>query len=271
VYQGDALKEKIMKNDNTHEVGKVYETYDYELFVKVKGNRAINQAHVNRLAKKMERRFLKELPIIVGPKNKDGKHPILDGQHSGDSRQAKGLPIRYIVTKHIRPDDISSMNTDKLNWTDKDYLNKYVEKNNEHYVFYKAMMEEFSCLKAKFSVWTTILNGVWKRNTDLETQFKNGLFSITEADKSEATTTALYIKNIMAEIPACRIAMFYFPLLHAMGHADFDRKHFLHKVRKQSKKFKGASNSVEWLEIIDYVYNKYNKKKSNKHLDFNEM
>ena len=93
------IKEKIMKNDNTHEVGKVYETYDYELFVKVKGNRAINQAHVNRLAKKMERRFLKELPIIVGPKNKDGKHPILDGQHSGDSRQAKGLPIRYIVTK----------------------------------------------------------------------------------------------------------------------------------------------------------------------------
>ena len=75
----------------------------------------------------------------------------------------------------------------------------------------------------------------------------------------------------MAEIPKCRIAMFYFPLLHAMGHVGFDRKHFLHKVEKQSKKFKGASNSVEWLEIIDYVYNKYNKKKSNKHLDFEEM
>ena len=263
--------EKIMKNEKSHEVGKVYETYNYDLFVKVKGNRAINQAHVNRLARKMGTRFLKELPIIVGPKNKDGKHPILDGQHSSDSRKAKGRPIRYIIAQHIRPDDISSMNTDKLNWTDRDYLNKYVEKNNEHYVFYKAIMDEFACLKAKFSVWTTILNGTWKRNTDLEKQFKDGLFSITEADKKEAIKTAEYVKDIMAEIPKCRIAMFYFPLLHAMGHVGFDRKHFLHKVEKQSKKFKGASNSVEWLEIIDYVYNKYNKKKSNKHLDFEEM
>ena len=163
------------------------------------------------------------------------------------------------------------MNTDKLNWTDRDYLNKYVEKNNEHYVFYKAIMDEFACLKAKFSVWTTILNGTWKRNTDLEKQFKDGLFSITEADKKEAIKTANYLKDVMAEIPKCRIAMFYFPLLHAMGHVGFDRKHFLHKVEKQSKKFKGASNSAEWLEIIDYVYNKYNKKKSNKHLDFEEM
>jgi hypothetical protein len=256
---------------NTHEVGKVYETYDYDLFVKVKGNRAINQAHVNRLAKKMEVRFLKELPIIVGQKNKDGKHPILDGQHSGDGRKAKGLPIRYIITEHIRPDDISSMNTDKLNWGDRDYLNKYVEKGNEHYIFYKDIMNEYACLKAKFSTWTTILNNVPKRNKELEKQFKDGLFSITEADKKEARKTAEYLKDIVAEIPNCRIAMFYFPLLHAMAHVGFDRKHFLDKVRKQSKKFRGASNSSEWLEIIDYVYNKYNKKKSNKHIDFQEL
>jgi len=148
--------EKIMKNDKSQEVGKVYETYDYELFVKVKGNRAINQAHVNRLAKKMKTRFLKELPIIVGPKNKKGKHPILDGQHSGDSRKATGRPIRYIITKHIRPDDISDMNTDKLNWGDKDYLNKYVGKGNENYVLYKSMMDEYKSLRAKFSTWTAI-------------------------------------------------------------------------------------------------------------------
>ena len=49
-----------MKNNGTQEVGKVYETYDYELFVKVKGNRAINQAHVNRLAKKITLNVLVE-------------------------------------------------------------------------------------------------------------------------------------------------------------------------------------------------------------------
>ena len=261
----------IDTNDNSTEVGKIHETYNYNLFEIVKGNREINSSHVNRLAVKMTKRFFKELSIIVGPLNKNGKHPILDGQHSFNSRVKLGLPVRYIIVEHIRPDDISEMNTDKLNWTDKDYLSKYIGKNNENYVFYKTIMEEFSVLRAKFSVWTTILNNTWRRNVDLEKEFKSGLFAITEAGKKEAMVTALYIKDIITEIPSCRIAMFYFPLLHAMGHPSFDRKHFLHKVRKQSKKFKGASNSQEWMEIIDDVYNKYNKKKSNKHIDFEIM
>ena len=67
------------------------------------------------------------------------------------------------------------MNTDKLNWTDRVSVNM-LRKTTTHYLFYKAMMDEFACLKAKFSVWTTVLNNTWKRNTDLEKQFKDGLF-----------------------------------------------------------------------------------------------
>ena len=35
--------------------------------------------------------------------------------------------------------------------------------------------------------------------------------------------------------------------------------HFINKVRKLSAKFKGATSSIEWLDIIDLVYNRYNQ------------
>ena len=56
-------------------------------------------------------------------------------------------------------------------------------------------------------------------------------------------------------------------------YVDVDGQEFQDHVvaSDQSKKFRGATNTKEWLEIIDYVYNKYNKKNSNKNLDFDEM
>ncbi len=65
----------------TQSVGEIQETRNYELFKFVKGNRAINRSHVNRLKEKISRRDLKEIPILVGSLDKSGKYPIFDGQH----------------------------------------------------------------------------------------------------------------------------------------------------------------------------------------------
>ena len=46
----------------TQSVGEIQETRNYELFKFVKGNRAINRSHVNRLKEKISRRDLKEIP-----------------------------------------------------------------------------------------------------------------------------------------------------------------------------------------------------------------
>jgi hypothetical protein len=63
-------------------VHKILETTNYDLFVHgISGNRAINQTHVAKLKNKIAKKHLKELFIIVGPKNGNGKYPIYDGQH----------------------------------------------------------------------------------------------------------------------------------------------------------------------------------------------
>ena len=103
-------------------VGVIQETRNYGLFDFVKGNRDINRSHVNRLKDKIKRRDLKEIPILVLSKNKQGKYPIFDGQHRFAARSELNKPIRFIVTEKLKADDISIANTDNSNWVMKNHL-----------------------------------------------------------------------------------------------------------------------------------------------------
>ena len=242
----------------TQSVGEIQETRNYELFKFVKGNRAINRSHVNRLKEKISRRDLKEIPILVGSLDKSGKYPIFDGQHRFAAKSELNKSIRFIVVKSMRPDDISDINTDNSNWVSKNFLNKYVEKGNEDYIYYKSFMENYG-LKNKFSVATTVLNNSSRRTTAQEDDFDDGLFKV--ADKEESELTMQYINKVLTEIDSskCKNSFFYYSMLHALSHVGFNRSHFLKKVEKLSAKFKGATNSQEWLDIIDRVYNKHNQ------------
>tara|TARA_R110000751_G_scaffold19690_3_gene58682 strand:+ start:212 stop:1012 length:801 start_codon:yes stop_codon:yes gene_type:complete len=251
-----------MHNIHSNKVSDVLETRDYSIFTKVKGNREVSKAHVNKLVKKMDVKFLSELPIVVGPMNKNGKYPILDGQHSAEAREKRNKPIRFFIASHIRADDISDLNTDKSNWKDRDYLNKYVQKGNEHYLFYQSMMGKYSCLNAKYAFWTTVCNGNCKRRTALDDLFKKGLFSLTEADKKNVIKVADFFKDVFQHLPKpAKITMFMFALLQAMETPGFDKKHFVKKVKKQSNSFLNASNTELWYEKIAEVYNKYTSKR----------
>ena len=239
-------------------VGEIQETRNYDIFKFVKGNREINRSHVNRLKEKISRRDLKEIPILVGSLDKNGKYPIYDGQHRFTAKSELNKSIRFIVVNKMRPDDISDINTDNSNWVSKNFLNKFVEKGNEDYIYYRSFMENYG-LQNKFSVTTTILNNSSRRERAQEDDFDRGLFKV--ADKEESEDTIQYINKILTEIDSskCKNSFFYYSLLHAISHTGFNRSHFLKKVEKLSAKFKGATNSQEWLDIIDRVYNRHNQ------------
>ena len=228
-------------------VGEIQETRKYDIFKFVKGNREINRSHVNRLKDKISRRDIKEIPILVGSKDKNGKYPIFDGQHRFQARSELNKSIRFIEVNKMRPDDISEINTDNSNWV-----------SNEDYIYYKSFMDDYG-LKNKFSVTTTILNNSSRRITSQEDDFDDGLFKI--ADKEESEQTIKYINKVLTEIDSskCKNSFFYYSMLHALSHVGFNRNHFLKKVEKLSAKFKGATNSQEWLDIVDKVYNKHNQ------------
>ena len=172
----------VKMTDFIEKVSEVNETKQYDLFCFVKGNRGVNQSHVNKLIAKIKRKNLREIPIYVGPMNKDGKYPILDGQHRFEAYKTLDLPIRFIIVDYMTINDVPSMNSTKLSWGNKDYLQRYVDKDMPSYIYYKKFMETYT-LDNKFSVVTTILNGVYKRERGLEVDFVDGRFDISDTAK----------------------------------------------------------------------------------------
>ena len=256
-------------------VHKILETTNYDLFVHgISGNRAINQTHVAKLKNKIAKKHLKELFIIVGPKNGNGKYPIYDGQHSFLALRDLNYPIRFMIVQYMKPNDISVMNTDKLNWQSRDYLKKYCDRNNENYIYYRDYMDKFGFVN-KFRLCTTVLNGSFQRSSIIEDSFKAGEFEITEAGKKDAEAIGSFINNVCLEIADTGEIVggntyFGMALLHALGHHGFDRSVFMKKVKSRSRTFRGCSNSQQWLEVISDAYNHRNKKSKVHFRSFNE-
>jgi hypothetical protein len=267
-----------MKNGKVNgytSVHRILETTNYDLFVYgISGNRAINQTHVSKLKAKIMKKHLKELFIIVGPKNGDGKYPIYDGQHSFLALKGLNYPIRFMIVEYMRPNDISVMNTDKLNWQSKDYLKKYCDRSNENYVYYRDFMNRFGFTN-KFRLCTTILNGNFQRSSSNEDSFRAGDFEITEAGKKDAEVTGSFITQVCSEIGETGEIVggntyFGMALMHALGHYGFSKHVFMKKVKSRARTFRGCSTSQQWLEVIAEAYNHRNKKSKVHFRSFNE-
>ena len=89
---------------------KVYSTTEYNLFKKLRGNRAINELHVRRLVEAIKEKDL-QIPIIV-----DEDMNVLDGQHRLDAYKIVGNPIFYIVKNKFDLQDVRNVNSVKATW-----------------------------------------------------------------------------------------------------------------------------------------------------------
>tara|TARA_R110000737_G_scaffold349289_1_gene385121 strand:+ start:479 stop:1297 length:819 start_codon:yes stop_codon:yes gene_type:complete len=263
------------KKNGSIPVHNILETTNYDLFVyEIPGNRAVNQSHVAKLKNKIIKRHLKELFIIVGSKNGDEKHPIYDGQHSFLALKELNYPIRYMIVEYMKPNDISMMNTDKLNWQSKDYLKKYCDRNNENYTYYKEYMDKFGFIN-KFRLCTTILNGNFQRSSSNEDSFRAGDFEITAAGQKDAEVVGSFINQVCSTIADSGELVggntyFGMALMHALGHHGFKRNVFMKKVKSRTRTFRGCSTSQQWLEVIADAYNHRNKKNKVLFRPFNE-
>ena len=250
----------VKMTDFIEKVSEVNETKQYDLFCFVKGNRSVNQTHVNKLIAKIKRKNLREIPIYVGPMNKDGKYPILDGQHRYEAYKTLDLPIRFIIVDYMTINDVPSMNSTKLSWGNKDYLQRYVDKGLPSYIYYKKFMETYT-LDNKFSVVTTILNGVYKRERGLEVDFVDGRFDISDTAKENAEKIGIFLGNVFDILgKEVKNSFFMFALLHAISHRNFNKEHFVGKLKKRSKMFSGCVNTLQWYDVIKKVYKLRNQK-----------
>jgi len=116
----------------------IKETRNYDLFKTMKGNRALNKKHVERLVEEMQKGFVASSAVISVNSNME----IIDGQHRFEALKILQKPIFYITDKLHNYKAVIATNNSRMKWTDWDYLNTYTQlENKERYKAYHKLKE----------------------------------------------------------------------------------------------------------------------------------
>jgi len=131
---------------------RVYKTKDYKKFKRVKGNRDMSLAQIQKLVRSTNEEDLSaSLPVIVNEKME-----VVDGQHRIQAAKKRDKHVHYIVVEGADLNTVQLLNSNTKSWGINDYIRSYVERGYDHYETLLSFMSEFS-LPATISA--SILSG----------------------------------------------------------------------------------------------------------------
>jgi hypothetical protein len=227
-------------------------TTDYKRFSIIGGNRVVDQLHVNRLIKTMTE-YMAVSPIQVNEKME-----IIDGQHRFSALSKMGKPVYYYVVKGARIEDVQALNTLTKSWDHKDYITSYIATGNKEYVVYKQFKEKYG-LGTTTNLFLLTGSGNIKEQQD---KFSRGQFVVS--DILEAEDIASKIVKMGEYVPFYKDRSFCYAMMRAIKNPSFIFDIFFNeKMTYQSRKLVKCANVVQYLALIQEIYN-YRAKKTEK-------
>jgi len=149
---------------------KIHVSRDYDKFSFLGGNRKINKSNYKKLLKSMREEQL-IIPIIVNE-----NFEIIDGQHRFTAEKELQLPVYYIINNGYSIDQVKRANTVGLNWTKEDFLQTYIDEENQNYIEIYELRKE---TKLNINVILKIF-GAFQRKAEyfVTDNFKAGTFTV---------------------------------------------------------------------------------------------
>lgn len=114
-----------------------------------RGNRDVKNNSVKRLAQSMKRfGYILSAPIIV-----DENGEIADGQHRLMALQSLNSPIQftYMVVSEEEARKIPLMNSGRVNWSIRDFLEEQIDFKNKDYIYLQDFMKGYDISSIKFA------------------------------------------------------------------------------------------------------------------------
>jgi|TARA_R110002110_G_scaffold25944_1_gene95981 hypothetical protein len=238
---------------------KVHQTKDYSLFEKIIGNRWIdspdNELHVRKLMESFKDIYVPK-PITVA---KD--YGIIDGQNRLEAWKRLRFPVLYIISDiAVSVRQIQMMNNLNKKWTTTDYLTSNMglekEKHPNEYQFKPYHMYDLFKRKYKFSHRNNLqlLCGFTaQHDRDIEVGFKFGKLKVSDWEK--ARREANFITEQQHFIKQYKTRPFVTAFINVMRSHKFSRKQWSKKIEMNSQKLVHCTNTKDYLEVIQKVYN----------------
>ena len=241
--------------------GKVFETYDYDSFKTVKGNRVVNEKWIEKLAEKMSSSEL-DVPVMCGPDMK-----VIDGQHRIQARKKLGLPVRVYVMDEAKDTDVARINADRVNLKSIDYLNFWrtrTHANQKDYQLLKYLADHYN-----FGIELAIMVGAKQvaRNWMLMADFKAGKYKIVDF-KYAQDFGENYLKLIDLLGKPARARTFLNVFMIFYKHPDFEFDRFYHACKTNGAKILNASDRQTMIKALEWIYNFQLKGRKHKAIKF---
>lgn len=222
-------------------------TINYDKFSFFNENRDVSASHINRLKKSIEDNNLLHLnPIIVNENYK-----IVDGQNRFLAAKDLDVPIYYIQQKGIDTSDAITLNVNKKNWGLSDYLDYYIQKGYDNYVFLKKFKEKHN-LSMTAAIGLLEFNGTHP-NTDQLYKFREGDIELKTLEKGKEIVGKLSQLEEYWDFVKDRSFVSAFVSLYKMDEFDFDR--LIQKCEFASHKLKKCPTRKLYIREIEDLYN----------------
>lgn len=218
-------------------------TRNYAQFKLLNANRAVDDAHVDRLIKSMKENYL-PIPIYVN------EHlEIIDGQHRYEAIRQLGLELYYIISEGADISAVQKLNTNSKNWTSSDFLDSYIKLGKQEYINFKKYMDTFG-----FDITTcaVILMGN-VGNKRLSEILKSG--SIKLRDLEDAYKFGYELKRVKTYYQNYRRRSFVFAIIALLKSDEFIFEDFIHKLSMQGGALKDCTSTSTYIDLIEEIYN----------------
>lgn len=221
-------------------------TQDYSIFKEFTSNREVDEKHVKRLMKSIQRRNL----LHVRPISVDKEMNVIDGQHRLEAARRMGIPV-YFEQSDMSDDDISMLNSNQKNWSAIDYINHYTVKKVAAFSKLSSLISAHPDISISALITLSSIDGT--RNLE---QLKSGILNVDNID--QAKEVCFFCEELNRKFQKCFVYDSRFPL--AIGKAlkaeNFKMERFVEQIESNPRAFVPCHTKVQYLEMIQEIYNR---------------
>lgn len=224
----------------------VYQTTDYSMFSFARGNREVNELHLNRLLKSISKHYL--FTIIIVNENFE----VIDGQHRLACLKQLNLPVYFMILTGYGLDEIQIFNLNSRNWNNADYLSGFIDKGKQDYIDYKRFRTKYKFGHRESIFMLTQSSG---REVSVDSVcFNQGNFKIK--DYTAACRMAESIYRVEPFFPSFKERGFVTALIHLLLNVpSFDMDKFISKCELSPILLKKCATRDQYIDMIEQLYN----------------
>ncbi|WP_020403775.1 ParB/Srx family N-terminal domain-containing protein [Gracilimonas tropica] len=231
---------------------KYYVTKQYDKFIYNQKNRSVNDAHVTALIRSIKKNdLLFAQPILV-----NDKYEVIDGQHRLRAAMKLSRPIYYIIKKGLTIDDAIALNINTKNWGYKDYLDHWIAKGKEQYIYFREFLDKYK-MPYTMSAGLLMKGKTVTGGGNFTDEFKSGKLHLEHQEFAEKTGKLVQDLSEYGDFTTDR--SFIIALVEGMEFAELSPEFIIKKVSMAPDKFTKCSDSESYLRMLEDVINYHSR------------